>query len=124
MVSVFDNIRHTSGIMASYVTNSLSLLAFLLSYTSSAEPLHWQLSKGDMTLMVVGSIHMGKPDMYPLPDAITTFLTSSDALITEIDLSDSTMPDLQINPPPILTKEALNDQQLKQLQAINEERGV
>ncbi|MFA0412788.1 TraB/GumN family protein [Vibrio renipiscarius] len=69
------------------MTRLLCLLATLLiSPLSYAEPLYWQASKGKLNLLLVGSVHVGDADMYPLPSAITTFLQHSDGLILEADI--------------------------------------
>lgn len=43
-------------------------------------------------LHLVGSIHMGTPDMAPLPPRLLQKLTRADALIVEADISDSGSP--------------------------------
>lgn len=106
--------------MNTVITSSLTLLSLLLSYSVAAEPLYFKATKGDTEMMILGSIHMGNEQMYPLPDAVMTFLQDSDAVITEIKLSDA-RPSLNFNT--ALTTDVLNNQQKQQLEAINIELG-
>ncbi len=61
--------------------------ALFLSIASADSPLV-VLSKGDHTLRLVGTIHIAKPDFYPLPEAVTSSLAKSDALAVELDMTD------------------------------------
>lgn len=51
-----------------------------------AEPLYWQAKKEDLTLTILGSVHVGDESMYPLPAQITDTLKQSDGLIVETDI--------------------------------------
>ena len=68
----------------------LTLLA--LTFTTKqalAEPLYWQAKKDDLTLTILGSVHVGDESMYPLPKQITDTLKESDGLIIETDIRKS-----------------------------------
>ncbi|MDV7104087.1 TraB/GumN family protein [Vibrio sp. TH_r3] len=104
--------------MNTAVTTSITLLSLLLSYTVAAEPLFFQAKKGDKQLMILGSIHIGHPKMYPLPEAIHNFLQSSDAIITEMKLTDG-IPTIPTDA--ILTNQVLDKQQLLKLEEINQQ---
>lgn len=106
--------------MSTVIKTSLTLLSLLLSYSIASEPLYFKATKGNKELMILGSIHMGNEQMYPLPDAITTFLKKSDAVITEIKLTDE-IPTLNIET--ISTKNVLNDKQKERLEDINRQLG-
>jgi uncharacterized protein YbaP (TraB family) len=106
--------------MSKALQTSLTLLALLLSYSAAAEPLYFKAKKGGKELMVLGSIHVGKSNMYPLPEPIIRFLKSSDALITEIKLSGAT-PDIPLDTE--LTTDVLDKQQKQKLGEINTELG-
>ena len=75
---------------------SLSLAAgFLLSTQASAQitrPFLWELSKGDKTVTLFGSLHVGKPDFYPIPESVITRFESSTVLAVEADI---TLPETQ-----------------------------
>ncbi|WP_238133635.1 TraB/GumN family protein [Vibrio cincinnatiensis] len=88
-------------------------LLLLFPFSSQAEPLYWQAQKDNLVLMVIGSIHVGTPAMYPLPTPVYDALGKSHGLIIEADTQAS--PD--ITPPPIyLTSgQTLTQPQQKQL---------
>ena len=68
----------------------LTLLA--LTFTTKqalAEPLYWQAKKDDLTLTILGSVHVGDESMYPLPTQITDTLKEIDGLIIETDIRKS-----------------------------------
>ncbi|MCG9543334.1 TraB/GumN family protein [Vibrio sp. Isolate33] len=65
----------------------LTLLTFAFSAKQAvAEPLYFQAKKDDLTLTILGSVHVGDESMYPLPTQITDTLKESDGLIVETDV--------------------------------------
>jgi len=48
----------------------------------------WQADAGKGTLYLLGSIHFGTPQMYPLPGVMTTSFKRSDALVVEAKILD------------------------------------
>ncbi|KWU02069.1 TraB/GumN family protein [Vibrio toranzoniae] len=65
----------------------LTLLTLAFSAKQAvAEPLYWQTKKDDLTLTILGSVHVGDESMYPLPIQITDTLKESDGLIVETDI--------------------------------------
>lgn len=46
----------------------------------------WQAGAGRGTLFLLGSIHFGTPQMYPLPMVMTSSFKKSDALVVEADV--------------------------------------
>lgn len=105
----------------SKIASSIAVLMIVLSGCASAEPLYWKATKGEKELMILGSIHMGKEDMYPLPEAITQYLLSSDALILEADLQSapSKLPSSEE-----LSADYLSTEQKKKLKKIGREVGI
>ena len=73
--------------MPGKLITAVFMFALLFTQTSLAEPLYWKAEKGNREFLLFGSIHMGTPDMYPLPEKVLNHLKSSNGLITEIDLS-------------------------------------
>lgn len=63
------------------------LLSVLLLITAqvAAEPLYWQVEKGKLKYIIVGSVHVGDESMYPLPKRLFDELESSQGLIVETD---------------------------------------
>ncbi len=54
--------------------------------TAAARHLFWRAESGSgATLYLLGSIHFGRDDMYPLPGVISTAFQKSDALVVELD---------------------------------------
>lgn len=55
--------------------------------TAAVTPLFWEVTSpdGTGTLYLFGSVHVAKPDTYPLPDAIEDAFASSDCLAVEFD---------------------------------------
>ncbi|WP_373950085.1 TraB/GumN family protein [Vibrio pomeroyi] len=65
----------------------LTLLTLAFSAKQAvAEPLYWQAKKDDLTLTILGSVHVGDESMDPLPTQITDTLKESDGLIVETDI--------------------------------------
>ena len=92
------------------------LLFTLLSPLAHAEPLYFLAQKGNTRLLILGSIHVGKPSLYPLPDEIRQFLARSDGLIVEADIREGKSP--RLAKPKWSSQEVLNRQQIKKLQNI------
>ncbi len=65
---------------------SLSLL-FLLLFSSllNAKSILYKVTSNSSTVYVLGSIHLAKPELYPLDKAIKKAYASSDALVVELD---------------------------------------
>jgi len=56
---------------------------------TAAEPLFlWQIESETATVTMVGSIHVGKPDFFPLPDVFESTFASASALAVEVDISN------------------------------------
>ncbi|KHE16428.1 polysaccharide biosynthesis protein GumN [Aeromonas hydrophila] len=63
------------------------LLCLLLPLSAFADPAFYKVSKGDQQHWLLGSIHAGKPSLYPLPDPIKRAWLQSRALVLEVDLT-------------------------------------
>ena len=63
------------------------LLCLLLPLSAFADPAFYKVSKGDQLHWLLGSIHAGKPSLYPLPDPIERAWLQSRALVLEVDLT-------------------------------------
>jgi len=58
----------------------------LASPAVAADPLFlWEVSSKTCTVSMTGSIHVGKPDFFPLPDPVEKAFFEADALAVEID---------------------------------------
>jgi uncharacterized protein YbaP (TraB family) len=48
----------------------------------------WEVKSETATVTMVGSIHVGKPDFFPLPDPIETAFAAAPVLAVEVDMTD------------------------------------
>ncbi|MFB9135005.1 TraB/GumN family protein [Vibrio olivae] len=97
----------------------IRVVVFFLCFFSAmlkAEPMYWMAQKGDLKLMLLGSVHVGDDSLYPLPDTVNQFLEQSDGLIIETDVRKSS----GVNYPTsdIATRDVLSPTQQQQLSAI------
>lgn len=67
----------------------LSLFANHASATSS--PDFWLAKRGDQKIWLLGSIHVGRSDMYPLPTSIMDCWQQAETLIVETNLDQTDM---------------------------------
>lgn len=47
----------------------------------------WRAQQGDATLYLLGSVHVGSPEFYPLPASVESAFDSADTLAFELDMS-------------------------------------
>ncbi|WP_295903353.1 TraB/GumN family protein [uncultured Vibrio sp.] len=87
-----------------------------------SEPLHWLVTKDNKQLMILGSIHVGNEEMYPLPAGVSEFLASSDGLILEADTRKTQ--GIQYPSSKYSVKDVLNTAQLNRLTNIERELNV
>ncbi|MGI9885867.1 TraB/GumN family protein [Vibrio chagasii] len=103
----------------------LYLTLLTLSFTAKqalAEPLYWQAKKDDLTLTILGSVHVGDESMYPLPAQITDTLKESNGLIVETDIRKSegvVYPTTKVT-----TADVLNEEQKQLLTSISKSLGM
>ena len=60
----------------------------------SVSPLFWQLDYQGSTAFAFGSIHLGEPDMYPLPEYVMLGFKASDTLVVEVNLDEIKQSDM------------------------------
>ncbi|MFT4925441.1 MAG: hypothetical protein ACI8WB_001534 [Phenylobacterium sp.] len=53
--------------------------------TSTITPLFWQLEHKGVKSYALGSVHLGKPSMYPLPEPIMAGFKATETLVVEVD---------------------------------------
>jgi len=63
------------------------LLCLLLPLHAFADPAFYRISKGNEQHWLLGSIHAGKPSLYPLPDPVERAWQQSHALVMEVDMT-------------------------------------
>ncbi len=93
-----------------------------LSLFAKSEPLYWQATKGDTTFMLLGSIHLGNESMYPLPEPVMQFLSHSNGLIVEANLSENS--GIRYPATKITTKDILSTTQQNRLSELAGQVGI
>ncbi len=73
-------------------TSILALSALLLSASAQAKSCLWKVSSAAGTLYLQGSVHVLKPENYPLAPVIENAYAESKELILEVDIKDMTSP--------------------------------
>ncbi|NEX89371.1 TraB/GumN family protein [Aeromonas rivipollensis] len=63
------------------------LLWLLLPLNAFADPAFYRISKGNEQHWLLGSIHAGKPSLYPLPEPVERAWQQSRALVMEVDMT-------------------------------------
>ncbi len=72
----------------------LAIAAFyllIISNPSYAEPTLWKIQSDKAEIYLFGSIHVGKPEMYPFSAEVNQAFNQSENLVLEIDLLSSSM---------------------------------
>ena len=80
------------------ITQRLRWLLPLSSFSAHAEPFVLERNKRQVSLTIIGSVYVGEPSMFPLPDDIYQALNNSDGLIvesTQPSNSKSSIPNFQ-----------------------------
>lgn len=68
---------------------TVAVLAVNNSYASTAQPAYWKVEYKGNTSYLLGSIHVGSRDWYPLPKVIMSDMANSDVLVVELDASQA-----------------------------------
>jgi len=64
-------------------------LFLILSLSLEAKSLLYKVSSKNSTVYILGSIHLAKPELYPLDKEITKAYTNSEVLVVELDPSST-----------------------------------
>ncbi len=70
-----------------HILTRLFILTLLFSFTVYAKSILYKVSSSTSTVYVLGSIHLAKPELYPLDKAIENAYAKSDTLVVELDPS-------------------------------------
>ncbi|MDV5170835.1 TraB/GumN family protein [Photobacterium rosenbergii] len=103
------------------VTRAALLLPFITT-SVVAEPLVWQAQDAQREFIILGSIHAGEDDFYPLPNAFTSHWDSADALVVEANILKPSS--AQLNPAVATTTEMLTETEKQSLAAIAKLAGL
>lgn len=91
------------------------IVCFTLSTSAVAEPVMWKAQKGQTTLFIYGTIHVGSQQVTPLVPKVVDALAQSDSLIVEALLNENITLKQQKQ---VTVKQALNPEQSSELEAI------
>ena len=72
--------------VAAWLRMLLLLTLFLSAIASARGALLWRVDSPSTTIWLFGTIHVGKPDMYPLPPPVYRAFDSSSLLALELDM--------------------------------------
>jgi len=77
----------------------LAFFALTLSDVCLAQDKHclWQIKTASNTVFILGSIHLMKPEHYPLDPALKAAFEQVDHIVTEVDIDSLAMPDVAQN---------------------------
>jgi uncharacterized protein YbaP (TraB family) len=70
------------------VVTVLLLVAFAQSALAGDKLYMWQVKSETANITLVGSIHVGQPDFFPLADPYEEAFTAADVLAVEVDMTD------------------------------------
>lgn len=97
-------------------------LLLLFTQTLHAEPLFWSATKGSTQLLIMGSLHVGRDDLYPLPKEAEQALKHSAGLVVETDIraGSTAAPASSM----VSSEQVLSDEQLFVLDSIAQQLGL
>ncbi|MCF7912922.1 MAG: TraB/GumN family protein [Candidatus Cloacimonetes bacterium] len=70
-----------------YIMSVVLLLIIVNLVAGEYSNFFWQVEKGDVVVSLCGSVHLMKPEYYPMREEIEQAFESADALVLEIDLN-------------------------------------
>ncbi|EEW11134.1 TraB/GumN family protein [Vibrio mimicus] len=97
-------------------------LLLLFTQTLHAEPLFWSATKGTTQLLIMGSLHVGRDDLYPLPKEVEQALKHSAGLVVETDIRTGSAAAPASST--VSSEHVLSDEQLFVLDRIAQQLGL
>ncbi|MCU6432433.1 TraB/GumN family protein [Undibacterium sp. Jales W-56] len=80
--------RTLAGLVSAFLLLALNQAAFADAELKPAKGLMWEIKAGQKTAYLLGSIHLAKPDFYPLTPAVEDAYAKSRVLAVEVDATD------------------------------------
>jgi len=76
------------GLFTTYALAEPALLQTpaTLNFSASGNNFLWKVKGNNNTVYILGSLHLAKPEFYPLDEKIENAFESSDALVVEVDI--------------------------------------
>jgi len=78
-----------------HLLSSLALVVMLLAGAAQAQGVDtrrgflYEIRKGSQTALLMGTIHVGRPEFYPLPPAMLARIERADTIVLEADVTDT-----------------------------------
>ena len=71
-----------------FAVAAILFVSCVASAQTEFSPPLWEVSSGNHTVYLFGTIHVGKADFYPLPAAVQSVFSKSDVVALEVDPTD------------------------------------
>jgi uncharacterized protein YbaP (TraB family) len=120
-----------SSSMLRYLLTVLCCLVVPLSWAAGEKLPIWTLHGADAQVVLLGSVHMAYPDIYPLREEIEAAFAAADTLVVEVDVSGANTLEIQqlmlekgVFPEGESLQQALSEQNWEDLQSYLRSRGL
>jgi len=81
--------------MLRYLLSAVCCLAMPLSWAAGEKLPIWTVHSDSAEVVLLGSVHMAYPDIYPLREEIEAAFAASDTLVVEVDISGANALEIQ-----------------------------
>ncbi|WP_087021373.1 TraB/GumN family protein [Thaumasiovibrio subtropicus] len=98
------------------LTSALLAFPFVSPLSAASSPTLWLANSESSTFLLMGSVHVGRPDMYPLPQEIHDAMARKYSLVVEADILSGIVDQGRYTGPK--TSQALSAQQLESLREL------
>lgn len=108
-------------------TLGFSLLILFSAFCfADSNPAFWLAQKGEQKIWLLGSVHVGKPDLYPLPAKITQIWQQADTAIFEANtaLPPENIQSLMNSDQPTNLEQNLNASEFSQLNSFAQQNQI
>jgi uncharacterized protein YbaP (TraB family) len=117
--------------MLRYLLTALCCLAMPLAWAAGEKLPIWTVHSASAEVVLLGSVHMAFPDIYPLREEIEAAFAAADTLVVEVDISGANTLEIQqlmlekgVFPEGESLQQALSEQNWEDLQAYLRSRGL
>ena len=121
----------SSSDMLRYLLMALCCLVMPLSWAAGEKLPIWTLHSAGAEVVLLGSVHMAYPDIYPLREEIEAAFAAADTLVVEVDISGANTLEIQqlmlekgVFPEGESLQQALSGQTWEDLQSYLRSRGL
>jgi uncharacterized protein YbaP (TraB family) len=117
--------------MLRYLLTALCCLAMPLSWAAGEKLPIWTVHSANAEVVLLGSVHMAFPDIYPLREEIEAAFAAADTLVVEVDVSGANTLEIQqlmlekgVFPEGESLQQTLSEQNWEDLQSYLRSRGL